>query len=182
MSKVERKRRSEGGFNLIEVIVAMALMAVVVVSIMGLFVAGRRNVYSGKQMTQAVAVANRVMETMSGLDKPGVVAAFGLPATGTGASVSVNGVTYANSFLRTTSNITAANDVSGYLTTWRNDIVNNKRFSNPEVSVIITPAGDSTNTPAHIDTGTLLRIRTVVTWREGTRRRNVTLDSVKVFR
>lgn len=182
MKRAVQIRRGERGFNLIEVIIAMALLSVVIISIMGLFVMGRKNVYSGKQMTQAVTVGNRVMETMSALDRPAIVTAFGLPTTGAGASVTVNGVTYANSFLRQTTNITGTNDVKGYLLTWRNDLTNNKRFNSGVVSLIFTPTLDTTNNPAQMGTCSGLRVRAVVTWREGLRNRNVTLDTVKIFR
>lgn len=178
-----RTRETQRGYSLVEVLLAMALLGAVLMSIMALFVFGRKNVYSGKQMTQAVTLANQVMETMSGMDKTGIVAAFGLPST-VGSAQTVAGVSYANSFLRTTSDITTTTDPSGYLQIWKDDIVNNNRFSNGVVSVVVTPLfdSDSTHTTPQMGTATMIRVRAIVTWTEGRRSRQVSLDSVKVYR
>jgi prepilin-type N-terminal cleavage/methylation domain-containing protein len=50
------------GYSLIEVLVAIAITSVVLLTVLSLFYMGRRNVYGGKQMTQAVAVGTRIME------------------------------------------------------------------------------------------------------------------------
>lgn len=167
------------GFNLIEVLIAMALLGVVLVSIVGLFYSGRRNVYSGKQMTQAVASGTRVMETVAPMDKSALIAAFGLP-TGAGTANTVGGVSYANSFLRSTDD--TSTDPKGYLTLWKNELLDNNKFAKGSITVVFTPTADPTNTPAQLGTATVVRVRTIVSWVEGRRNRTVTLDAVKVQR
>ncbi|HEX7807698.1 MAG TPA: prepilin-type N-terminal cleavage/methylation domain-containing protein, partial [Thermoanaerobaculia bacterium] len=79
------KRKSERGYNLIEVMIAMALLGTVLISIMTLFVMGRKNVYSGKEMTAAVSMNTRVSEDLSGMTVDEVYAAFGIDPTSTAA-------------------------------------------------------------------------------------------------
>jgi len=171
--------KRQRGFNLIEVLIAMALLGVVLVSIVALFYSGRRNVYSGKQMTQAVATGTRVMETIAPMDKSAMIAAFGLPA-GAGTAVPVAGTTYNNSFLRTTDDTSV--DPKGYLLLWKNELIDNNKFAQGNISLVFTPTADPTNTPAQLGTATVVRVRTIVSWVEGRRNRTVTLDAVKVQR
>src|SRR5436305_13111068 len=58
-------KRTESGYSLVEVLIAMAITSVVLLTVVTLFYMGRRNVYSGKQMTYAVAVGTRVLEDLS---------------------------------------------------------------------------------------------------------------------
>ena len=68
-----------------EVLIAMALLGVVMISIMALFVAGRKNVYSGKQMTNAMAIGTRVMEDLAPLSKSDIYSGlFAITDTSTG--------------------------------------------------------------------------------------------------
>src|SRR5215213_3018792 len=82
-------RRHERGFNLIEMIVASAILGTVALSVASLFVMGRRNVYSGKEMTAAVSMATRVSEDLSGMTLPEIYSAFGVPITTTPMSGTV---------------------------------------------------------------------------------------------
>jgi prepilin-type N-terminal cleavage/methylation domain-containing protein len=56
--------RDERGFSLIEVVVALALMAGVLISIAGLFIIGGRQVESGRTSTEALSVARGIIEQM----------------------------------------------------------------------------------------------------------------------
>ncbi|HEX8154072.1 MAG TPA: type II secretion system protein, partial [Thermoanaerobaculia bacterium] len=89
------RTRGQRGFNLIEVIVAMGMLASVLVVVLGLFIYARRNVYSGKEMTRAVSVGTRVTEDLSSMDKSALRVAFGLPAT-VGGPVTVAGQSFTN--------------------------------------------------------------------------------------
>ncbi len=55
------------GYNLIEVLVAMALLAWVVLVVAGLFIYGQKGVYSGKQQTKAVAFGQKIYEDLASL-------------------------------------------------------------------------------------------------------------------
>ena len=49
-------KKRQSGYSLVEVLVAIAITAVVLLTVITLFYMGRRNVYSGKQTTQAVSI------------------------------------------------------------------------------------------------------------------------------
>ena len=178
------KRDAQRGYSLVEVLIAIALLGTVLLSITGLFLAGRKNVYSGKQMTHAVALANNVLEDLTEVDKPQLRTAFVLPA-GAGALVPFNGTDYANSFIRTTTNISTSTQSATiqYLTRWRNMIVNQGTLGNGVVTLILTPVADPVNvaTP-QLGTATVVRMRVFVTWSEGRRNRSVVVEGIKVDR
>ena len=177
------RHKHQRGYSLIEVLIAIALLGTVLLSITGLFLAGRKNVYSGKQMTQAIAVANEVLEDLSQVDKSQMMSAFVLPSTA-GATVPFNGTSYANSFMRTTTNISTStqNPSIAFLDRWNNMIVTQNRLRNGTVTLILTPTADPVNATAHMDTATILRMRVFVTWNEGMRSRYVVMEGVKVER
>src|SRR6267378_935288 len=83
-------RTGEAGYNLIEVIVATALLGIVSITIFTLFVMGRRNVYSGKQASQAIAIGTQVMEDLAPLNKQMVYnGAFGIADNATGGAITL---------------------------------------------------------------------------------------------
>ena len=55
------------GYNLIEVLIAMALLSWVVLVISGLFLFGQKGVVSGKVQTKAVAVQQKIFEDIKNL-------------------------------------------------------------------------------------------------------------------
>jgi len=181
-TQLRRNRESERGYNLIEVIIATALMGTVVLSIMGLFYFGRQNVYSGKELSEATAMGTHVLEDVNAMSKVALIAAFGLPTTTAGAPVTppLGGTALANSFERDTQNISTTTDPSGFLQRWQNEMVNNSKFQNGVITIVFTPAADGTNTPAQLGTSTVLRMRVFVTWGEAVRKRQVILDTIKV--
>ncbi|HSP13156.1 MAG TPA: prepilin-type N-terminal cleavage/methylation domain-containing protein [Thermoanaerobaculia bacterium] len=181
MSHAHRFRNSERGYNLVEVLIAMALMGTVLMSIMSLFYFGRRNVYSGKEMTQAVALGTHVLEDVNTMTKSAVVAAFALP-TGVGSANTVGGQSFPNSFIRTTTNISVTTDPNGFLQRWQTEMVSDNKFQNGVVTIVFTPTADGTNAPAQMATSTVVKMRVFITWGEALRQRQVTLDSVKIER
>src|SRR5512140_867268 len=83
------------GYNLVEVLIAMAVLGMVLLSIISLFVLGRKNVYSGKQMTRAAAIMTRVVEDLSVMPEAQVFTNFGLTnATALTPSVTLFGQAY----------------------------------------------------------------------------------------
>ncbi|MEA2338036.1 MAG: hypothetical protein QOE82_2043, partial [Thermoanaerobaculia bacterium] len=106
-ASARRHSNSERGYNLMEVMIAIALLGVVMISIMALFVAGRKNVYSGKQMTAAVAVGTRVLEDLAPLSKSDIYGGlFAITGTSTGYGSTLKlgnpEVTYTNCRIRST--------------------------------------------------------------------------------
>ena len=173
-------RRTERGYNLVEVLIAMALLGTVILSISTLFYMGRRNVYSGKQMTKVSAVATRVLEDLSAMSGDDVLTNFNITATTPLTSNTVAGTTYPASVMRKTSSFTTANDPSGYLSRWQ-ALLGSEEMKNGIVTVVITPADPSDTTDA-INTAERIRVRAIVEWREGRRRRNAVYDSSKLRR
>jgi prepilin-type N-terminal cleavage/methylation domain-containing protein len=59
---IDVQSRRERGFSLAEVLVAVALLAVILLALFGLVSAGVRRAYSGKKMTEASVLAQHVLE------------------------------------------------------------------------------------------------------------------------
>jgi prepilin-type N-terminal cleavage/methylation domain-containing protein len=186
-------KQSQRGFNLVEVLVAMAITAVVIISVATLFVMGRRNVYAGKQVTAAVAVATRITEDLSHMTHGEVYDKFGLaPSSGyagatMSASQTVEGTSYANCILRTNADAADANkDKAKLLDSWIK--LMQPKFTNPQITIILmprlNPADPATDTST-VPTSNLLQIRVVLTWEEtvsNKRHRSLIVDAVKTQR
>jgi prepilin-type N-terminal cleavage/methylation domain-containing protein len=187
-------KRTERGFNLVEVLVAMAITAVVIISVATLFVMGRRNVYAGKQTTAAVAVATRITEDLSHMTHSEVYDKFGLAPSSAGwagatlaASKKVEGTTYYNCVIRTNADAADADkDKAKLIDGWLK--LMQPKFANPQISVIFMPRLDvkdpATDTAA-VPVSTLLQIRVVLTWDEtvsNKRHRSLIVDAVKTER
>jgi len=192
----QRRRHSQRGYNLMEVMIAIALLGVVMISIMALFVAGRKNVYSGKQMTNAVAIGTRVLEDLAPLNKQDIFnGLFAIPLTsaGYGSTVKLGNppVTYTNCRIRSTDATVGsptASDVStqasgtnppDMLTKWKDQMGTN--LANGSVTLIMVPMNDPTNTPAQFGTASVLQIRVLIQWDEGQRRRQLILDTSRAY-
>lgn len=179
------KTRRDAGYNLVETLIAMAILGVILMSVVTLFFIGRRNVYSGKQMSAANAVATRVLEDLSLMTATDVLDNFRLPTSSMSTNV-VAGVSYPNSIIRDTNGTisTATNDASGYLARWRALVDTSAELPSGRVVLIVTPQQplNSSTTPLAISTSQVVRIRGVVEWKEGIRSRNVTFDSSKLQR
>lgn len=176
-----RRMQNERGYSLVETLIAMAILGSVLISIMALFVMGRKNVYSGKQMTRAVAVGTRVLEDLALMTRADVQSAFALPGS-TLAAVPIGDKTYNNSILRsTTADAGTALDVDGYLTRW-NAIVTQQDFTRGRVSLVITPVDPGAGGAPSITGSPIYRIRVFVQWNEDARARTLILDTTKVDR
>jgi prepilin-type N-terminal cleavage/methylation domain-containing protein len=189
--------RSQAGYNLVEVIIALAVFGVVAMTIFTLFVMGRRNVYSGKQASQAVAVGTQVLEDIGPLNKRMLYnGAFGIGDTDTGASVTlpkVSGLavpTWANAKVRSTDPnimVSPPSDISteqtGLLTRWA-AMVPAEKLQEGSVTLVLIPSQDTAqpvNNPPQFLTAQLLQIRVYVRWTEAGHKREVVLDTVKAF-
>jgi prepilin-type N-terminal cleavage/methylation domain-containing protein len=130
------------GYSLVEVLVAIAITSVVLLTVVTLFYMGRRNVYSGKQTTVAVSIGTRVLEDLSTMTAEDIRTHFkiddtsrttvtlrNVPAAGT-TGANAGNVIFADSVQRDTSGCTLSgsgstakwdcgtNDVDGYLSKW----------------------------------------------------------------
>jgi prepilin-type N-terminal cleavage/methylation domain-containing protein len=184
-----RRRQNQSGYSLIEVLIAVAILGVVLLSIVTLFFMGRSNVYSGKQMTEGVAVGTHVMEDISQMTMSDMYTAFNITGTTVLGNVDVDTTRalpndlYTGSIIRQTSSISSGTDPGGYLTRWRNEIVNNNKFTNGVISLVLTPTNPNpvgaAITPAN---NTMMRVRVLVRWQESQRPRQVIFDTVKTQR
>src|SRR6267378_7030470 len=66
------------GYSLVEVLIAMAITSVVLLTVVTLFYMGRKNVYSGKQMTVAAASGTQILEDFSTMTAQDIVTNFNL--------------------------------------------------------------------------------------------------------
>lgn len=182
-------RRRSAGYNLVETMIATVLLGAVALSIMTLLTMGRRNVYSGRQMTHALAFGNQVLEDISNMTLDQVYQGFVITDSSKLADYTIDGITYTNALYRTTD----ASVVPGYteatleapapgnfLTTWKTQMGTDKKLSNGSVTLILSPREPtavlaSTGKPAPM----ILQMRVLVRWNEEKRSRHVILDSVK---
>jgi prepilin-type N-terminal cleavage/methylation domain-containing protein len=175
-----RTRHSERGYNLVEVLIAMAILGTVIMSILTLFIFGRRNVYSGRQMTRATSVATHVVEDIAPLTPAAFYSSFAIETTTALATNTVAGVSYPNSILRRQGNFTVpAASPKDYFAGWMN-LMPAGDITGGRISLVILPrdiaiAGDPTSARRLI-------IKAVTEWNEAGRERQVTLDVTKLNR
>ncbi len=173
-------RSRERGYNLIELLIAMALLGTILLSVITLFFFGRRNVYSGKQLTRATSVTTQVLEDLQPLNVPNFNTQFLITATDKPGSVSIAGETYATALLRTTDDL-SKQDPAGpqYLTRWK-ALIPAAKMSTGRVSLVILPeqmfTADDPTTAARV------RLIVITEWNEDRRSRNVKADLVKFNR
>jgi Tfp pilus assembly protein PilV len=60
------RRRDERGFSLIEVVIALGLLAGVLIAIGGLFILGGKSIKSGRTSSEALATGKEIVEEMNG--------------------------------------------------------------------------------------------------------------------
>jgi hypothetical protein len=165
----------------VEVLIAVAITGVVIISIFTVITLARRNIYSGKQMTAANAVATRILEDLSLMSATDVLLNFNVTNSTTLASNTVDSVAYTGSVLRDTNGtISAATDPSGYLARWLT-LLPATTFQGGRVVLVITPANPINNAQP-VSTAQVVRVRGFVQWREGVRRRTVSFESSKLQR
>jgi len=191
------------GYSLVEVLVAIAITAVVLLTVVTLFYMGRRNVYSGKQTTAAVAVGTRIMEDLSTLTAQDVLSAFTIDdktPTGTVTLDNVAGapkgqLQYDDSLQRRCTIDTSVNTPYvcaddqkdyKYLARWYQMVIPgtdvNAVLTNPEIGMVITPRTPSDDTKPWT-TARYIKIRVYLSWSEGPgRRRYSFFDTTKVNR
>lgn len=190
---MNRRRSSSAGYNLVEVLIAVAILGVVAISISALFFIGRKNVYSGRQASQAVVIGTQVLEDLAPLTREQIFnGAFGIATTATGSDFTLprvsglEAMSFENSRIRSTNatilasppaDIQTQTTPPGFLTKWQNAV--GQRLDEGSVTVILTPTSDPTNTPAQFGTAQLLRIRVIVRWNETGRSREAIWDTVK---
>jgi len=154
-------RKTESGYSLVEVLIALGLMTGVMVAVCSMFVLGGTYVKAGKQLTQATALAQNIMED---LNKHSYTGAYLFLQ---GASPDPN-ATSASSDTRVTSSVADG--------AWGPDI-RTKLFGGYAV-VNMTPIG-GTASPARFSTGEGVRVTVTLGWKELRRNRTVKVENVR---
>ena len=149
--------RGPAGFSLVEVVIALGLLAGVLISISGLFVLANRQLDGGRNQSIALSVARDILEEMDGWGYRQTYSTFGFD--GTAGSYSVDSRT------------------NGYAGKWQADLESELKESHAEI--VIESAVDSGPGPALRD-ARAIRVRITVHWSEGRRSRQVSLASLRV--
>ena len=173
------RKRSTSGYSLIEVLIAMAILGTVLLSIMTLFVFGRRNVYSGRQMTRATSVTTHILEDINPMSPVDLMNTFEIADDTALTDNVVAGTTYEDSIVRKATDFTGTDAGLPYFTRWT-DLTTGERMTDGEITLVFVPldmvtAGDPT-------TARRILVRVVTEWNESTRRRHVFLDTIKLNR
>jgi prepilin-type N-terminal cleavage/methylation domain-containing protein len=199
-------RNRQAGYNLVEVLIAIALLGVVIISLTTLFSLGQKNVYSGRQMTTAIAIGTQVLEDLAPLNKQMIYnGLFNLADTATGTDYVVNGgpaqscegclIRSTWSGLSTTPTIPAATLITErttagaplLLTKWAKLLGNttpgttrsHARLNNGSITLLLIPQVDPVNDPPRLGDARMLRVRVLIRWAEGRRQRELVLETLK---
>ena len=147
----------QGGFSLIEVTLALGLLATVLISIASLFIIGGKQVHQGKSVTSATALGQTIMERIDQLPYIATYGYFGGADTST--VVAVNTTTTGNN----------ANQ-------WQSEI-QSRLGPTAFGTIIVTPLGSAS--PLNMGSASALRVRVTVTWTELGRARSVALQTIR---
>jgi len=205
MTEKAMKQRTQSGYSLVEVLIALAITSIVLLTVVTLFYMGRRNVYSGKQMTYAVSVGTRILEDLSSMAMADLESNFNINDNTSLGTVTVSGLaggpaagsgtlTFNNSAQRETTTCTGSgtpvvytcmDDTGQYLAKWR-ALIDESKLTNAQVGLILTPRSPANPTgcnPCVWTTARYVKVRAYVSWEEAkNRRRLAVFDTTKVNR
>jgi Tfp pilus assembly protein PilV len=157
VSELQAVGGKERGFSLIEVTLALGLLATVLISIASLFLIGGKQVHQGKDTTSATALGQTIMERIDQLAYNDTYKYFG--GTDTGTSLSINtGPTGTNA------------------SQFQSDIAT-RLGPGASATITVTPLGSAS--PLNLGSASALQVRVTVNWTELGRARSVSLQSVR---
>lgn len=191
------RRNRQAGFNLVELLIAVAILGIMVLSVLALFSVGTRNVYAGKQASKAVTLGTQVLEDLAPLNKQMIYQGeFGIATNATGNSFSLarasglEAMSFTGSRIRSTNPtiVTGQSDISTstrLLAKWTQRC-SEAGLSDCSISVVLTPALQPLPPPnpapaLNFGNAQLLRVRVLVRWHEGNRPREAIWDTVKAY-
>jgi hypothetical protein len=147
----------ETGFSLIEVTMALGLLATVLISIATLFILGGKQVHLGKSTTSATALTHSIMERIDQLPYSETYTYFG----GTAAStiVAVNTPNAGNN----------ANQ-------WHAEI-ESRLGPGSQGAIVVSPLGSAS--PLNMGSAHALQVRVTITWKELGRNKSVALQTIR---
>jgi type II secretory pathway pseudopilin PulG len=147
--------KSERGSSMVEVTLALGLMACVLGSVAGLFVMGAGGVQSGRCASAALAGARTIMEEIQGWSIQEVYQQFGLDGTASSYVVDTRDPGFANK--------------------WQPPL--DGKLANAHATIVI--ASLEPGAPA-LEDSWQVRVLVTVHWEEGSRIRSVQLSAVKM--
>jgi Tfp pilus assembly protein PilV len=155
--RASREDRAQEGFSLIEVVLALGLLATVLISIASMFILGGKQVKNGKSTTTAAAITHEIMERIEQKTYTDTYGYFGGTDASTSLSVSTN---------------TAGNNANQ----WQAEI-SSKLGPQASGTIAVTPLGSAS--PLNMGNSQALQVRITVTWSELGRTKNIALQEVR---
>jgi type II secretory pathway pseudopilin PulG len=152
-----RPRDRSRGFSLVEVVVALGLLAGVLISISGLFALANRQLDGGRNHSTALAVAKDILEEMEGWGYSQVWSTFGVDGSAARHTVDTR--------------------TNGFAAKWQAML--ESELVNCYAEIELASVDDSPPGPALRDAGAI-RVRVTVHWEEGPRSREVSLATVRL--
>jgi len=145
------------GFSLVEVVIAIGVLAGVLISISSMFIMGGRQVKTGKTITEATALCHAIMETF---DEQSFIALYtNLGAAGTDQTKSV------------TSSVTTSPIYS-----WRTEVL--RKLENGVATVRLDPFG-GTASPPTFGSCVAIKLTVSVSWNELGRPQTVQIATMR---
>ena len=148
-------QRGERGFSLIEVTIAIGVLASVILSIASMFILGGRSVKTGKTVTEATALAQDIMEEFDKESFSALWVNFGAASTDTTKSA----------VSTTTGSIVAP---------WQTEII--RKLSNGTATATLDAMGPGT---PNFGAAAGIKITVIVSWNELGRAQSVRLATVR---
>src|SRR5262245_20090629 len=155
--RAHMERSSESGFNLIEVVIALALLAAVLLTISGLFIQGSQSVNTGRDLTEATSLATDILEQMDKWAFSQLYTNFGKATTD-------------SAFFVTS---TAGGNFNATLAGMCQTKIN-ERLPNAGATVTVTPLGG-----ANFGAAKGIRVQVTINWTLKLKSRNVSLETVR---
>ncbi len=149
--------RAEAGFSLVEVIVAFGLLAGVLLSIAGLFTLGGRQLASGRNTTEALSVAQAIVEEIQGWGFHQTWSLFGIDGENVSAA-------------------TVDTKTNSYASKWQPTL--EQKLLNGYAEIEIRALG-SGGAPV-LAQARFIRVQVTVHWDEGSRHRQIHLATVRM--
>jgi hypothetical protein len=146
-------RNGDEGFSLVEVVIAIGVLAGVLLSICSMFILGGRQLKGGKTMTEATALAHDIMETFDKLSFVSLYTTFGAVAADSTKTVVSTGSTNA-------------------VTPWQVEI--SRKLDNGSATARLDQIGG-----ANFGNCIAIKLTVTVSWNELGRPQTVTLSTVR---
>jgi prepilin-type N-terminal cleavage/methylation domain-containing protein len=151
------RHSGERGFSLIEVLLALGLLAAVLISTTWLLVIGSYQAKSGRTASEALSVAGTILEEMQGWGFRQTYLAYGLDGTATSYTIDTRSNSYASK--------------------WQSTL--NSKLHN-SYAIVELESLDSSGTPPPLAGTQTIGVTVRVFWVEGDRSRNIRVRTVRM--